>query len=205
MADPAEKDLPKLVSLLRMHSPGNPLGSEQKFWVLGTAHVSAKSSQDVRWACWPADDETHALTFKQHSNCHAKLFCEPFDWLCRRLVRAVKPQVVMIELCAARKGILTVQKLKVQPPVTRISDLSHTCSVSMYDRLHWRCRCPRLQRWWHKCGRARPPCSRSRILGLLHASVRDAVRLPAVEMLPLITMWLCRSSAAALQRLKLAC
>jgi hypothetical protein len=33
-------------------------------------------------------------------------------------VRAVKPQVVMIELCAARKGILTVQKLKVQPPVT---------------------------------------------------------------------------------------
>jgi hypothetical protein len=57
--DPAEKDLPKLVSLLRMHSPGNPLGSEQKFWVLGTAHVSAKSSQDVRWACWPAVDETH--------------------------------------------------------------------------------------------------------------------------------------------------
>ena len=50
VADPAEKDLPKLVSLLRMHQPGNPLGSEQKFWVLGTAHVSAKSSQDVRWA-----------------------------------------------------------------------------------------------------------------------------------------------------------
>lgn len=46
--DPAEADLPKLVSLLRMHQPGNPLGSEQKFWVLGTAHVSARSAQDVR-------------------------------------------------------------------------------------------------------------------------------------------------------------
>lgn len=76
--DPAEGELPKLTSLLKMHQPGNPLGSEQKFWLLGTAHVSARSSQDVR-----------------------------------RLVRAVKPQVVMIELCPARRGILTVQKLKV--------------------------------------------------------------------------------------------
>ncbi len=46
--EPSEGELPKLVSLLRMHQPGNPLGSEQKFWVLGTAHVSARSSQDVR-------------------------------------------------------------------------------------------------------------------------------------------------------------
>ena len=79
--DPAEKDLPKLVSLLRMHSPGNPLGSEQKFWVLGTAHVSAKSSQDVRWACWPADDETP--TSKQCSLwCCTSPFFKPFGWLC---------------------------------------------------------------------------------------------------------------------------
>lgn len=28
-------------------------------------------------------------------------------------MRAVKPQVVMIELCPARRGILTVQQLKV--------------------------------------------------------------------------------------------
>ncbi len=46
--EPSETELPKLVSLLRMHQPGNPLSSEQKFWVCGTAHVSARSSQDVR-------------------------------------------------------------------------------------------------------------------------------------------------------------
>ena len=46
--EPSEENLPKLTTRLRMHQPGNPLGGEQQFWILGTAHVSAKSSQDVR-------------------------------------------------------------------------------------------------------------------------------------------------------------
>lgn len=130
--DPAEGELPKLTSLLKMHQPGNPLGSEQKFWLLGTAHVSARSSQDVRCAIHPGT-RTTALLFTDAeaalTGCASPSGLESrgaassqgrdfstwsaFFPLHRRLVRAVKPQVVMIELCPARRGILTVQKLKV--------------------------------------------------------------------------------------------
>ena len=80
--DPAEKDLPKLVSLLRMHQPGNPLGSEQKFWVLGTAHVSAKSSQDVRWACRPAVDESTCTHSSNAVFDVAPVLLRAIAWLC---------------------------------------------------------------------------------------------------------------------------
>lgn len=46
--EPLHSQLPDLVSTLRTHQPGNPLASEQTFWILGTSHVSTKSSADVR-------------------------------------------------------------------------------------------------------------------------------------------------------------
>lgn len=82
--EPLHSQLPDLVSTLRTHQPGNPLASEQKFWVLGTSHVNRSSSEDV--------------------------------W---KLIRAVKPQVVMIALCRDRQHILCQQ----DPPNPTVAQL----------------------------------------------------------------------------------
>ncbi len=56
----------------------NEYGGETTFYILGTAHVSTASCQDV-------------VT----------------------LIRAVQPEVVMVELCVERKPILSMEKVKV--------------------------------------------------------------------------------------------
>ena len=43
----AEADLPVPTCVLKCREPGNPFGPEQTFYVLGTAHVSSASCQDV--------------------------------------------------------------------------------------------------------------------------------------------------------------
>ena len=45
--DLAESDLPVPACVLKCREPGNPFGPEQTFYVLGTAHISSASCQDV--------------------------------------------------------------------------------------------------------------------------------------------------------------
>ncbi|KAK9806486.1 hypothetical protein WJX73_002146 [Symbiochloris irregularis] len=62
-------DLPKLVSLLKWRA--EPFGPEKSFYLVGTAHVSKKSCQDVE-----------------------------------KVIRTIKPQIVVLELCSERKQLL---------------------------------------------------------------------------------------------------
>ncbi|KAL4427745.1 hypothetical protein ABPG75_001834 [Micractinium tetrahymenae] len=75
---PVPETLPQPLAVLRCRAEGpyGP-GPETTYYVLGTAHVSADSCDDVT-----------------------------------ALIRAVKPQVVLIELCSERKPVLTLDKLR---------------------------------------------------------------------------------------------
>lgn len=73
--------LPQPLAVLRCT---NELGLETTFYILGTAHVSEASCQDV-------------VT----------------------LIRAVRPEVVLVELCVERKPILTMEKVK-EPSLSEV-------------------------------------------------------------------------------------
>lgn len=75
--DAASSNLPQPLAILKTRAPDNPHGTETTYYILGTAHVSTASCQDV-------------VT----------------------LIRAVKPEVVMVELCVERKPILSMEKVK---------------------------------------------------------------------------------------------
>ncbi|KAI7842710.1 hypothetical protein COHA_003641 [Chlorella ohadii] len=78
-AGPAPQTLPGPLAVLtaRPESGEGELGPECTYYVLGTAHVSSESCEDVA-----------------------------------KLIRAVRPQVVLVELCSERKPILTADKIK---------------------------------------------------------------------------------------------
>lgn len=76
---PALQNLPQPLSLLKWRAADNPWGSDTTYYVLGTAHVSTASCQDVV-----------------------------------ALIRAVRPEVVLVELCRERKPLLTLEKVKVR-------------------------------------------------------------------------------------------
>ncbi|EFN60022.1 hypothetical protein CHLNCDRAFT_59535 [Chlorella variabilis] len=80
----APNTLPQPLAVLRCRPEGAYGGPETVFYVLGTAHVSSESCEDVT-----------------------------------ALIRAVKPQVVVVELCAERKPILTADKLR-EPTLTEV-------------------------------------------------------------------------------------
>lgn len=68
---------PKTCSVLKCNNALNELSNEQVFWLVGTAHVSRASCDDVR-----------------------------------DVILAVQPEVVLLELCAERKSMLTAQDIK---------------------------------------------------------------------------------------------
>ncbi|CAL8462238.1 g1769 [Coccomyxa elongata] len=76
----AINSLPSCCTVLTCNDPIN-FGREQTFYLVGTAHVSTESCEDVK-----------------------------------RVIRLVKPEVVFLELCVERRGILTMTKQEVLAP-----------------------------------------------------------------------------------------
>ncbi|PSC74860.1 traB domain-containing -like [Micractinium conductrix] len=75
---PVPETLPQPLAVLRCRGEGAGAGGpETTYYILGTAHVSAESCEDVT-----------------------------------TLIRAVKPQVVLIELCSERRPVLSLDKIR---------------------------------------------------------------------------------------------
>ncbi|BDA46100.1 TraB domain-containing protein [Coccomyxa sp. Obi] len=83
----AMDNLPSCCTVLTCNDPTN-FGREQTFYIVGTAHVSTQSCEDVK-----------------------------------RVIRLVKPEVVFLELCVERRGILTMTKQEVQAPPGELFNL----------------------------------------------------------------------------------
>jgi pheromone shutdown-related protein TraB len=77
--------LPKSVEVFKCRERGNSEGIEQTVYVVGTAHISKASCDDVR-----------------------------------AVIRAVRPQVVMLELCPERRHILVQTEATKSPPLREV-------------------------------------------------------------------------------------
>ena len=76
LSSQASTSLPSSCTVLTCTDPNNPFGGDQSFYIVGTAHVSTESCEDVRkviqevkpevsWLCsfgFPADAQTSSLT-----------------------------------------------------------------------------------------------------------------------------------------------
>ena len=110
----ASTSLPSSCTVLTCTDPNNPFGGEQSFYIVGTAHVSTESCEDVRKVIKQVKPEVQlpcsvldqcsllipmpGHPFASSSSSHSRLFL----------------QVVFLELCSERRGILTVTKQEVR-------------------------------------------------------------------------------------------
>ena len=102
---PDQPHLPNGVQILKCQVRGNMEGQEQTVYLVGTAHVSTSSASDARAvirAVRPQVSRCHPLRSKGTSRCLTAAV--------RQLMCTASVQVVMLELCRERMGMLQDQQ-----------------------------------------------------------------------------------------------
>ena len=102
---PDQLHLPKGVQVLKCQVRGNMEGQEQTVYLVGTAHVSTSSASDARAvirAVRPQVGRCHLLQNRGTSRCPTAA--------AQQLMCTASVQVVMLELCRERMGMLQDQQ-----------------------------------------------------------------------------------------------
>lgn len=91
---------PKAFATLKCNNSDNTLSNEQVFYLVGTAHISRASCEDVR-----------------------------------QVIRAIQPEVVMLELCPERRAVLVAEAMKVATLSEALADW-RTGNVGLFQALY---------------------------------------------------------------------